>query len=91
MGEPQPSAQGAFTDRVPESEAFGRAASGHFGCVHRGETTFRDPYRNVLVFRGIGGIGKTELSGRLERWASGRLQPGERAGWGPPPRSPARS
>ncbi len=71
-----------FTDRVPESVAFAqslRAQRTYLDTDSQGEETAR----NVLVFHGVGGIGKTTLSRRLEEWASGALaDPGE---WGIPP------
>jgi len=57
-----------FTDRVTEAEAFAEALAAHrdrldgIGPSPQG--------RNVLVFHGHGGIGKSELSKRLERWAT---------------------
>lgn len=70
---PQPdlSAQSLFTNRIGEVDAFGesvdallRAASVSGGSAvnHPAE-----PRRNVLVYYGLGGIGKTALSKHLQR------------------------
>lgn len=40
---------------------------------------------NVLVYYGVGGIGKTTLSERLEKWCRGELPPTD--AWGPAPRT----
>jgi tetratricopeptide (TPR) repeat protein len=65
------SAQQVFTNRVSEVDSFGQAvnalaatlaAPGPSPVTSRGM-----PRRNVLVYYGIGGIGKTTLSEELER------------------------
>ncbi|MET8291262.1 hypothetical protein ABZV80_39595 [Streptomyces sp. NPDC005132] len=73
-----------FTDRGTENTAFARALSGHVGRMRVGTTVLgRTARENVVTFYGIGGIGKTELSKRLERWVLGEL-PGV-GDWGEPP------
>ncbi len=75
-------ALGGFVDRVPESEALARSLDLH---RHRIDTDSIDiqQFRNVLVFHGSGGVGKTELSNRLATWLShGAGSPDE---WGPSP------
>lgn len=63
-----------FTDRGTENTAFARALSGHVGRMRVGTTVLgRTARENVVTFYGIGGIGKTELSKRLERWVLGEL------------------
>jgi tetratricopeptide (TPR) repeat protein len=64
------SAQKVFTDRVSEVDAFGSSAA----AVLEAARSPRDmavlnmatPRRNVLVYYGLGGIGKTALSKHLE-------------------------
>lgn len=74
-----------FTDRETESEAFKSALAGFRRRLDRADEG--GPARhNVLAYYGIGGIGKTALSTRLEHWVSRRL-PLEN-GWGPPPATP---
>ncbi|WP_327004634.1 hypothetical protein OHA72_58035 [Dactylosporangium sp. NBC_01737] len=73
-----------FTDRVPENEAFHDAVLRHLERVVDGTAVLDEPVRrNVLTFYGIGGVGKTELSRRLERWLHGELPPD--TDWGAPP------
>lgn len=43
------------------------------------------PRVNVLTFYGVGGLGKSELSRRLEQWLFGAL--GDVTEWGTPPRT----
>lgn len=72
----------AFADRVPQSEAM--AASLAFHAQQAGGDLRRIPdRRNVLVYYGIGGIGKTTLSARLEEWINGTLW--DAGDWGAPP------
>lgn len=73
-----------FTDRGAENRVFTQALARHAARVRNGTAVLgRAARRNVVVFYGIGGIGKTELSKRLERWVLGELpDPGD---WGPPP------
>jgi hypothetical protein len=83
--DPGYSAPDLFVNRLPESQAFARALFAHAERVFSGNATLGDvARRNVLTFYGVGGIGKTELSRRLEGWLLGELaMPGE---WGEPPR-----
>lgn len=82
--DPQYSAVDLFTNRIAEHTAFADALRSQLDGVRAGSAVLGQPERrNVLVFYGIGGIGKTELSRRLERWAAMELaDPGD---WGPPP------
>ncbi|GGN71352.1 ATP/GTP-binding protein [Actinoplanes lobatus] len=83
--EPGWSAVDLFTDRVPESEAFAAATLIHLANVLEGRAVLERPARdNVLTYYGVGGIGKTELSQRLERWLHGEVPAG--TGWPEPPR-----
>jgi tetratricopeptide (TPR) repeat protein len=80
--EPLYSAVGPFTDRRNESEIFADSLLGHLEQMADGAASLGRPRQNVLTFYGIGGIGKTRLSCRLERWFAGDLsEPGE---WGTP-------
>ncbi|MGR6968177.1 tetratricopeptide repeat protein [Streptomyces cynarae] len=64
---------------------FEDALLGHISRRSAGQTRLgNQERRHVLCFYGIGGIGKTELSRRLERWAHGEL--GDTSEWGTPPR-----
>lgn len=73
------SASEVFADRVPESEALITAlASHHRSMVDNGIDG--EVYKNILTFFGIGGIGKSELSLRLEQWTTTGLQ--EPHDWG---------
>ncbi len=73
-------AQQVFTDRAPEVGAFDAAlrtlgttlASAGVSPV----TDRATPRKNVLVYYGVGGIGKTTLSEELERRFAGRHQEG---------------
>ncbi|WP_025351590.1 hypothetical protein [Nocardia nova] len=69
-----------FTDRVPESVAYAAALTAHRAYMDVAEDV--PGARNVLVFHGVGGIGKTTLSERLEQWSNGEL-PAINP-WGPP-------
>ncbi|MER7889742.1 hypothetical protein ABTX15_07970 [Micromonospora sp. NPDC094482] len=73
-----------FTDRVAENIAFEGAVLRHLERLVDGKAVLGNPARdNVLVYYGVGGIGKTTLSRRLERWIRGDLPSDEH--WGPPP------
>ena len=80
--DPAYSAADLFTDRGAEHEALERALVRHADHVLAGTATLSDAARrNVLTFYGIGGIGKTELSRRLERWVLGEpILPGRSPG-----------
>ena len=70
-----------FTDRLPESVAYALSLDAHRAYM---DSDVDEPAaRNLLVFYGVGGIGKTTLSERLERWGSGDLAPSDP--WGPAP------
>ncbi|WP_305784542.1 hypothetical protein [Symbioplanes lichenis] len=75
--EPRWSAVDLFTDRVTESIAFSEAVLAHLSNVLEGRALLSRQIRdNVLTFYGVGGIGKTELSHRLERWLRGDVPAG---------------
>jgi hypothetical protein len=77
-----PHAGELFTDRESESRAFALAlASFRRALDHDGDVGIAR--NNVLAFYGMGGIGKSALSERLEAWVAYDL-PLEN-GWGPPP------
>lgn len=61
-------AQDVFTNRLSELESFDAALASFAGIdpVSQVEDT-RSPRRNVLVYYGMGGVGKTRLSLELER------------------------
>lgn len=72
----------AFADRVPQSVAMANALEFHANRSSGNLTAIPDR-RNVLMYFGMGGIGKTTLSDRLEDWIKGELDdPGD---WGEPP------
>ncbi len=80
------SAVDTFTDRVPESEVFAAAISQHLARLDSdADASHRAPRVNVLTFYGVGGLGKSELSRRLEQWLFGAL--GDVTEWGTPPRT----
>jgi hypothetical protein len=73
--DPRYEAVDLFTNRVSEHQAFADAVLMHVERTLAGTASLANPVRrNVLSFYGIGGIGKTELSKRLERWIHGELQ-----------------
>lgn len=76
-----PRATSNFIDRVSEAQAFRRTLIAHRRAL---DSEDWDPAarRNILVYYGTGGIGKTELSKRLRQWASHKLPPGSGDGWG---------
>jgi hypothetical protein len=70
-----------FTDRIPEAEVFARAIHAHLRHLDDDPgPDHRAPRRNVLTFYGVGGLGKTEVSRRLERWLRHEL--GGNTDWG---------
>ncbi|MDZ5447215.1 tetratricopeptide repeat protein [Micromonospora sp. 4G57] len=72
--DPQYAAVDLFTNRVPENRVFADAVLMHLERVLDGVAILGDPVRrNVVSFYGIGGIGKTMLSQRLEDWLRGEL------------------
>jgi len=77
-------AQDTFTDRVPESVAFATSLTRHRADVRAGLAEIDLPRRNVVVFHGVGGIGKTALSHRVQKWVTGSLPPSD--AWGPAPK-----
>lgn len=70
-----------FINRVSESETLAASLSTH--RLYKATLTDTSPARNVLVFHGIGGIGKSTLSTRLEKWITGALD--DEGEWGAPP------
>jgi hypothetical protein len=70
-----------FTDRKTESQAFADALAEHWLLMYAAAET--GTARNVLTFYGLGGIGKSKLSERLERWVTDGLPPDDQ--WGAPP------
>jgi hypothetical protein len=77
-----PRAVELFTDRGSESDAFKAALSAFRRYIDRDCEVGKDRH-NVLTFYGMGGIGKTALSERLEAWVNRDLPLDN--GWGPPP------
>jgi len=80
-----PSAVETFTDRNPESVSFADLVDSHLRVLEDPSPSgFEHSRDNLLVFYGIGGLGKTSLSERLEQWITGEL--GDSTEWGTPPR-----
>ncbi|MFC4037322.1 hypothetical protein ACFO1B_02710 [Dactylosporangium siamense] len=77
-----PHAGELFTDRESESQAF-TSTLASFRQLLDQDVEVGVARHNVLTFYGLGGIGKTALSERLEAWVSDRLPPVH--DWGPPP------
>jgi hypothetical protein len=77
-----PHAGELFTDRESESAAFKAALARFRRYIDRDDDVGVD-HHNVLTFYGLGGIGKTALSERLEAWVNYDLPLDN--GWGPPP------
>ncbi|WP_091562951.1 hypothetical protein [Micromonospora pattaloongensis] len=73
-----------FTDRETESQAF-KSTLATFRRLLDQDDEVGTERRNVLTFHGLGGIGKTALSERLEAWVRRDLPLAN--GWGPPPSS----
>jgi hypothetical protein len=78
------SAVDLFTDRRSESAVFADSLMRHLERMADGAASLAQPRQNVLTFYGMGGIGKTELSHRLERWLAGELI--DLRDWDAPPR-----
>lgn len=76
-------APGIFVDRVGESQALDAALREHRARIEANTISTRE-FRNVLTFYGDGGVGKTELSRRLEHWLRGD-QGTTYVDWGPSP------
>lgn len=74
-----------FADREAEAQAFANSLVA-FRSVLDGDGETPVGRQNILAFYGVGGIGKTTLSSRLETWVSGRLSDTDR--WGPTPTIP---
>ncbi|OXM67370.1 hypothetical protein [Amycolatopsis vastitatis] len=77
-----PHAGELFTDRESESKAFKKSLAEFRRQIERDDEA-GVARRNVLAFYGLGGIGKTTLSERLDAWVGRRLPLVN--GWGPPP------
>lgn len=77
-----PHAGELFTDRESESQALKNALTAFRRCLDRDEE-IGVARHNVLVFYGLGGIGKTAISERMEAWVNDDLPLVN--GWGPPP------
>ncbi len=76
-------AQFIFTDRKAESVALRQSVLALVDRLRGAEEISTDGLRNVLVFYGIGGVGKSRLSERLECWCRHDLA--DAAEWGHPP------
>lgn len=66
-------AEDVFADRRDEWDAVARSLTAHTAAIHRPAfdvTDVETPRRNVLVFYGVGGIGKSTFSRRLEEHLS---------------------
>ena len=74
-----------FTDRSSELAAFDAALTAHRDRIER-PSLIGEPRINVLSFYGVGGVGKSALSKRLEDWSLGRLEPTDH--WGDAPSRP---
>ena len=80
-------AQNVFTNRYDEWDAIRCSLLAHAATVHApgfDVSDFGAPRRNVLVMYGVGGIGKTELSKRLEAHLTDATA-GSPAHWPPVP------
>lgn len=72
-----------FVNRVDAVESFQMSLDYHIRALADHEASLARPdRRNVLVFYGAGGSGKTELSRRLQEWVSSRRIPLD---WPDPP------
>jgi len=72
-----------FTNRTSEADIMRAALVATLGRVRRQHEIDTDGLRNVLVFHGKGGVGKSRLSARLESWCRHELT-GDSL-WGAPP------
>jgi hypothetical protein len=68
----EPSAVEHFIDRESESSALAAAFAHHRARCSTDEIDGQS-FLNIITFYGIGGIGKSALSKRLENWIDGRL------------------
>ncbi|SDI91070.1 hypothetical protein SAMN05444157_0755 [Frankineae bacterium MT45] len=73
-----------FTDRNSEARVFD-AALATFRSLLDDEGDAGTARRNALVFYGVGGVGKSTLSARLQSWAAGELEGSDH--WGAPPKT----
>ena len=63
-----------FTNRRTESGAFADSLRAHRAMLDTESSDEDDTTaNNILVYHGVGGIGKTTLSMRLQDWCAGRL------------------
>jgi hypothetical protein len=72
-----------FVDRVPEQKAFDTAVQAHRASLRSSGFDVEDvvaPRVNVLVYYGVGGVGKTSLSQALEA-RHGQARPQAGSGW----------
>lgn len=76
-----PQAGEFFTDREIESRALSTALQ-QFRYLLDAPHSDEVARRNVLTYYGMGGIGKSALSERLETWVKRGVELGD---WGPPP------
>ena len=76
-----PRAGDLFTDRINESTAFDRALAAHREYMDSVEDI--PSAKNIQVYYGVGGIGKSQLSERLQDWVEDQLPPTDV--WGPKP------
>jgi hypothetical protein len=70
-----------FADRIDESVVLTRTLAAHREYMDTDEDV--SAAKNILVFYGVGGIGKTSLSERLEDWLNGELPSADE--WGTRP------
>jgi tetratricopeptide (TPR) repeat protein len=77
-----PHAGELFTDRQQESRAFEAALKSFRQYIDRDDEV-GVARQNIVAFHGLGGVGKTALSERLEGWVNNDL-PRDNA-WGPSP------
>ncbi|MFE2698433.1 hypothetical protein [Streptomyces mirabilis] len=77
----------AFTNRQLQWELVAAALSEHLRLITESAFDVEDlerPRHNVMVFHGVGGIGKTTLSRKLEAALAGADQRPAQWGWGEP-------
>jgi hypothetical protein len=77
-----PHAAELFTDRQSESNVLKTALKAHRRRIDD-DNADMNVRHNVLVYYGVGGVGKSTLSERLEAWVNGRLP--LMNGWGREP------